>query len=157
MSAIHAILMRSITVADLGLVFAYIKILILAVIVLGTVMMTVAEAIVHRRRLVPIARRPCAGRDWRRAFPDASKTELREFLEIFTCSFLLPTKYLLKFRPGDRVMDIYRMMHPPGSLIDEMELEAFAMDFERTYQVNLEQLWRDDITLGDLFSRTRAA
>jgi propanediol dehydratase small subunit len=102
-------------------------------------------------------KRSCAGRDWRRAFPGAPAEEIREFLKLFVDGFALRREHYLAFRPADRVMDVYRAINPPNwTPADSMELETFAQLLEQRYRLSLESIWRDDITLGEVFGRTRA-
>ena len=52
--------------------------------------------------------------------------------------------------------DVYRALHPPGrALADGMELESLAQDLQKRYQVDILGSWREDITLADLFTKTR--
>lgn len=53
-------------------------------------------------------------------------------------------------------MDIYRAINPKWLGVDSMEVEIFAQLLERQYEVELESIWRDDLTLGEVFGRTRA-
>jgi propanediol dehydratase small subunit len=93
----------------------------------------------------------CAGREWRRRFPDIPKTEIRQFLDIFVDAFFINRDSRLIFPPDKQVMDVYRMLYPPGSMVDGLELETFAMDLEDRYGVDVNSLQRQDITLGDIF------
>jgi hypothetical protein len=52
-------------------------------------------------------------------------------------------------------MEIYRSLHPPGSLMDEMEIESLWIAFERTYHIKLEKHWRSEISLGEMFALTQ--
>jgi hypothetical protein len=118
---------------------------------------TLAAVIARRRRLSPLFARGCAGRDWRRAFPDATKGDIRTFLKLFVDGFALRQKHYLAFRPSDRLMDVYRAINPPKwTAADSMELEIFAQVLERQYGLSLESIWRDNLTLGEVFGRTRA-
>ena len=118
----------------------------------------VAFEIARRQRHAPFFKRPCAGRRWRRAFPDAPKPHIREFLQIFADAFGLPREHRLAFRPDDRLMDIYRAMNPPRwTAADSMELETFALLIQRRYGLTLESVWREELTLGELFRETRTA
>jgi hypothetical protein len=119
--------------------------------------LVIAIEIARRRRLSPMLSRVCAGRDWRRAFPQAQNDEIRAFLKLFVDGFALRRKYYLAFRPTDRIMDVYRAINPPKwTVADSMELEIFAQELERQYGLSLESIWRDDLTLGEVFGRTRA-
>jgi hypothetical protein len=117
----------------------------------------VACAIARRRSFSRFASRRCAGRLWLREFPDARKEEIREFLRIVVDAFGLRRKHVLKFRPGDRVMDLYRAINPPKwTMADQMELEYFALLLKERSGVTLESFWRDDLTLGEVFGGARA-
>jgi hypothetical protein len=118
----------------------------------------IAFEIARRRRLAPIFARTCAGREWRRSFPDAPKNDIRQFLNLFVDAFALHPKHFLKFRPSDRIMDVYRTIYPPKwTVADCMELEMFAMLLEQRYALELISIWRDDLTLGEVFGRTESA
>jgi len=109
-----------------------------------------------RRIMRRFVERGCAGFRWRRCFPGASKSEIREFLDIFIDALGFKERWRLCFRPEDRVMDVYRALHPPGrALADGMELESLAQDLQKRYQVDILGSWREDITLADLFTKTR--
>ena len=109
-----------------------------------------------RRIMSRFIERGCAGFRWRRLFPDASKTEIRDFLDIVIESFGFKQRWRLCFRPENRVMDVYRTLYPPGrSLADGMELESLVQDLQKRYRVDILGSWREDITLADLFTQTR--
>lgn len=119
--------------------------------------LAVAIEIARRRQLSRVLDRACAGRDWHCAFPEAPTEEIRAFLKLFVDGFALRRKHYLAFRPADRIMDVYRAINPPKwAAADSMELEIFAQLLERQYRLSLESIWRDDITLGEIFGRTRA-
>jgi propanediol dehydratase small subunit len=99
--------------------------------------------------------RACMGIRWRRRFPDAPKAEIREFLDLFVEAFGFRRKRRCCFSPDDRVMEVYRTLYPPGSEFDSMELETFCTTLRKRYGVNFAASWRDDITLGELYARTR--
>jgi hypothetical protein len=68
-------------------------------------------------------------------------------------SFGFPRKHRLRFRPEDKVMDLYRALNPPNwSIGDNMELESLIDDFRARYHIDLVPLWREDITLGEVFA-----
>lgn len=100
--------------------------------------------------------RVCTGRLWKRRFPRATKNEIREFLDLFVEAFAFSRSRRLCFSPDDRVLDVYRALYPFPKLVgDAMEMETFAETASERYGVDLLQSWRKDITLGDLFERTR--
>lgn len=121
--------------------------LVIALFVLGT--------FVERRRMRHYWQRACTGRLWRQRFPAASKSEIRQFLDVFIESFSFADRRRLCFAPDDRVMDVYRALYPHRYIADGMELESLVRDLQRRYRVEIHGSWRDDITLGDLFSHTR--
>jgi propanediol dehydratase small subunit len=108
-----------------------------------------------RRMLHPYAERACTGFCWKRQFPEASNREIRQFLDIFIEAFGFRDNLRLRFTPEDRVMDIYRVLYPTRGMADGMELETLVGDLEKSYRVNVDATWREDITLGDLFLQTR--
>jgi hypothetical protein len=110
----------------------------------------------RRRAMQRFWDRHCMGIRWRRRFPDAPKAELREFLTIFVDTFGYKHKRRTCFSPDDCVMDVYRAEYPSGSLADCMELETLGLSLEERYGIDFTALWRDDITLGELFEHSRA-
>jgi propanediol dehydratase small subunit len=110
----------------------------------------------RRRALQRYWDRHCTGIRWRRRFPDAPKTELREFLTIFVDAFCYEHKRRTCFSPDDRLMDVYRADYPhPWIMADSMELETLGLSLEERYGVDFDALWREDITLRELYEHTR--
>lgn len=73
---------------------------------------------------------------------------------MFVKAFVLAGKERMRFSPDDRVMDVYRALYPPEDfLADSLELEMLAARLEKRYGINLKALWRESITLGDLFEQ----
>ena len=99
--------------------------------------------------------RVCAGREWRQAFPDATKEEIRKYLQVFIAAFAFRKTRRLKFRPSDKIIDIYRACYPIKGWPDSLELETFAIKVEDDYRVNLAKDWNPDMTLGDIFKMIR--
>lgn len=99
--------------------------------------------------------RSCEGQGWRRAFPTASKNEIRSFLLLFVSAFAFADIDKLKFRPDDKILDIYRSLYPNQWLSDALELETLASDLQKRYALELESIWSDELTLGELFTRIR--
>lgn len=98
----------------------------------------------------PYARRKCMGKHWKRAFPQASKHEIRAFLLLFADAFAFKPVYKLQFAPHDRILDIYNAS--VGTLgMDALELETLAYRIEREYHVDFTAVWSETLTLGDLF------
>jgi hypothetical protein len=99
--------------------------------------------------------RSCSGRAWKRAFPGASKGEIRAFLHLFVDAFAFPRNRALQFLPSDRVLAVYRALYPSSELPDALEVETLAKQLSRTYRVSLGELWGEELTLGQLFNRCR--
>ena len=104
----------------------------------------------------PYRFRNCEGRGWRRTFPTASKDEIRSFLLMFVSAFAFADKDKLKFRPDDKILDVYRSLYPSRWLPDALEFETLAYDLKKQYALDLETIWSDDLTLGELFTHIRA-
>lgn len=109
----------------------------------------------------PLRTRPSQGRLWRRAFPWASKKQIREFLTVFAEAFAFRDADKLKFRPDDQLLGIYKTLHPSKWMADAAELQKLASELRTRYGVALEEVWDEHMTLGALFShvqgRRRAA
>jgi hypothetical protein len=83
------------------------------------------------------------------------KDEIRTFLLTFANSFAYREREKLKFRPDDAVLAIYRAHYPRNWMPDALELETFAAKLERQYGLPLTGIWRDTLTLGEIFEATR--
>ena len=115
----------------------------------------VLQGIARRHALRPYWDRACMGMRWRRCFPDAPKTEIREFLSILVDAFGFRHSRRCCFAPDDKLMDIYRAVYPQGSLSDSMELESFAYALDNRYGIDLFASWQDGITLGEIYAEIR--
>ncbi|MDA8456392.1 hypothetical protein M4R22_16635 [Acidovorax sp. GBBC 3334] len=100
----------------------------------------------------PFRSRSCQGRAWKRAFPHAGKAQIRRFLAMFAESFGLRPDQRLQFAPHDRILAVYRARYPCTEVPDALELETLTAEAERLYGVDLEDLWHDRLTLGELFA-----
>ncbi len=118
--------------------------------VVGGVLMEIQT----RKALRSYWERACAGVRWRRRFPDASKAQIREFLDLFIDAFGFRRARRCCFRPEDRVMDVYYAVYPPGSAFDGMELETFCESLRKRYDIDFAASWREDITFGEIYERT---
>jgi hypothetical protein len=96
--------------------------------------------------------RACQGFAWRRQFPQARKESIRAFLHIFTAAFSFKRQSFLKFSPDDELMQIYRALYPSVQTPDALELEALSQTLAKEYGVNLQAVWHEHLTLGELFS-----
>lgn len=104
--------------------------------------------------LRPYWERRCAGRAWRRAFPEAPHHEIRSFLRMFTDAFAFPREHALKFVPADRVRDIYEAANPAEGWPDALELETLERRLKSAYGIVLRDCWSPSLTLGELFARS---
>lgn len=109
----------------------------------------------QRKNLQKYLIRPCAGREWNKAFPESSKHEIRRFITLFIDVFLFKPNQRLKFLPSDKVMDIYRSFYFDRGLPDTMELEIFMQLIEKEYNIDIFNKWNEEIALGDIFSLIR--
>jgi len=105
----------------------------------------------------PFRSRTCQGRQWRRAFPGASKKQIREFLSVFTAAFAFRDTDILKFRPDDQLLGIYRALYPSKWVADAMEFETLAADLRTKFGIVLDDIWDERMTLGTLFAYTQQA
>ncbi|OHE75421.1 MAG: hypothetical protein A2107_08575 [Verrucomicrobia bacterium GWF2_62_7] len=121
----------------------------------GATVLVVFVVFFEQRRLSKYWQRACTGRLWRRRFPRAPKAEIREFLDVFLAAFAFEDRRRLCFGPDDRVMDVYRALYPIRGTPDSMELEDLITRLQKRYGVEILASWREDITLGDLFTQTR--
>ena len=95
--------------------------------------------------------RICTGKDWRRAYPESPKQEIRRFLLLFVEAFAFKDAHKLRFQPDDRILDIYTATVGKWG-VDSLELETLADSVQKEYGLNLSLVWRENLTLGELFS-----
>lgn len=127
----------------------------LLTIAVSAALISLATWVYSRRALRKFWDRACRGIRWRRRFPDSPKTEIREFLSTLVDAFGFRQSRRCCFSPDDKLMDIYRALYPLRCLPDNLELETFGLKLEARHGVDLFTSWRDDITLGELYSQTR--
>ena len=92
------------------------------------------------------------GKNWNSTFPDSNKEDIREFLLMFTDAFAFSPRDKLKFEPDDKILDIYRALYPSKWMADALEVETLVEDCEKKYSINFNDLWHDNLTLGELYS-----
>jgi len=97
--------------------------------------------------------RGSSAKRWLSTFPVAPKQQIREFLLIFTGAFDFTKSSRLKFDPRDKILDIYCELHPRQGGLDSSELESLARIIEDKYNCNLSDLWHEELTLGELFTK----
>ena len=96
--------------------------------------------------------RKCEGAQWRSAFPQATKDDIREFLSLFTSAFAFRDSEKLKFSPNDRVWEIYRDLYPNRWVADALELETLTDDLNKKHGIALSEIWSEKLTLGEVFA-----
>jgi hypothetical protein len=136
-----------------------IPIMLLQVTIVALVMLAIAVAInlLTSRSFAPYARRSDATEEWVRHFPKAAPQDVTDFLRVFVDGFAISRRHLRKFRPDDLVMDVHRALNPPEwTSGDFAERECLAILLKRRYGIALESIWRDGLTLGEVFAATRS-
>lgn len=104
----------------------------------------------------PFSQRSCQGRVWRRSFPAESRENIRSFLSVFTDSFAFDDREKLKLNPNDQLLDIYRALYPhKWQAADVMEFETLSDDLQRIYGLDFGSVWREGLTLGQLFEHVQ--
>lgn len=113
-------------------------------------------AICHSGRLPqPFFSRSCQGKSWRRTFPVSSKQDIRDFLTLFMEAFACSSKERLKLNPHDRILQVYRARYPTDGWPDRLELEILTRDMASRYGLKLEDVWNENLTLGELFAHVQ--
>ena len=98
--------------------------------------------------------RSCTGKEWHRQFPGASKAAIRDFLQIFVDAFLFDPKDKLKFKPNDKIIDVYDAVYPEKCWGDTLEFVYFVDDIKDKYGIDLDKLGKEGLTLGEIFEMT---
>ncbi len=125
--------------------------------IIGSVLaLSVLWGVFFGRRLpVPFRARACQGAGWRRAFPDASKQEIRAFLSLFIEAFCFSQSEKLKLNHNDTILELYRAMYPKRWMPDALELEVLSMRMQEQYGLSLPSVWHEQLTIGGLFAHAR--
>ena len=111
----------------------------------------------ERARLRKLLDRPCAGILWHRRFPKVPHDEIRAFLKMFTDAFAFDEVHFCNFRPDEQPIEIYSARYVPLlNADDHSEFESLADALKTTYGIDAYPVWRDGMTLGDLFELTRS-
>jgi hypothetical protein len=66
-------------------------------------------------------------------------------------SFDFPETDSLKLKPTDAILDIYRSFYPYPWIPDELDIENLRLELNESHDLDLEQIWSDTLTLGELF------
>lgn len=132
------------------------RLLFIGIIILVAVLINIPVQLKSRRLLSSFWSRSCTGPQWKRRFPDASKEPIREFLEEFVDAFMFKSEKRLKFRPDDKIMDVYRSLYPYSWCADSLEHVFLSIVLEKRYGFDLtESVMDPNITLGQLFEKIR--
>jgi len=99
--------------------------------------------------------RSCTGRAWKSDFPEASKAEIREFLEFAVRGMGFRRSRMFRFEPRDRVMEILSKRYPSYLSPDPLQVEDLIQLAKEKYGVDLAPEFHESITLGEIFERTR--
>ncbi|WP_040787363.1 hypothetical protein [Massilia niastensis] len=125
--------------------------------ILIVLVLAVAAVAVFRGQLSNSLRyRTCQSRVWRRAFPGASRKDIREFLALVVSAFSFRDSDRLRFRPDDEVLGISRAAHPHKRPTDVADIETLATALQKRYGVMLAEGWYDGLTLGALFRKVQS-
>lgn len=87
---------------------------------------------------------------WHQQFPNASKAEIREFLNIITH----PVKDC-GFSPDEKLIGVYRDLYGPTATPDQTKIENLANELAQRYGVKVLNLLREDMTAGELYALMR--
>lgn len=75
-----------------------------------------------------------------------------ENLGLFVKAFAFSDNENLKLNPDDKIQEIYKALYPSQWMPDALEFETLERDLRQKYSVELGKIWRDDLTLGELFA-----
>lgn len=99
--------------------------------------------------------RQCQGNAWRSTFPNASKTEIRQFLTMVVCAFGFAERDKLKLKPDDGILALYQAIYAHWWMVaDAMELETLVDAYAAKYGRSFAGQWHERMTLGELFAMT---
>lgn len=88
---------------------------------------------------------------WQEKYPSKTDSDFIQFLTTFVESFFGDTEYLHLFSPDDISMRIYLSKYSIWDLSDDMEYEEWIMRLENEYNIEIEEEWENEITLGEIF------
>ncbi len=119
---------------------------------IGIIVLTAVVCRFHDELPKAYRQRHCTGREWKRAFPSASKKDIRRFLAIFADAFAFRDRNRLKFSPEDKVMEIYKAIYPSTWMPDQLEhvqlVQGLEDEFKRAFP---DELMTEGVTLGMIF------
>ncbi len=109
-----------------------VRLFILAV----TVLVAVACVLLYRPKRHWLSDRTPDRSIWGATYPDDEFPAVMEVLQLVRTAFSLREDWLLRLRPDDRLLDIYKGRYPHGG-VDELELEGLAARIRRRYGLDL--------------------
>ncbi|RJG21941.1 hypothetical protein D3872_06070 [Massilia cavernae] len=121
--------------------------------ILGSIACVIIWEMKFRNPTPTYRSRSFQGKGWRHAFPDASKSDVREFLTAFVSSFAFRETEQLDLSPTDTLTAAYRKLRPSRTWPDAAETEALARDMRRQIGVELDTNWTHGMTLGTVFGQ----
>ncbi len=62
----------------------------------------------------------------KRKSSNTPKEDILKFLLLFTDSFAFFSKQKLKFEPGDKILEIFKVLYPSKWMADALEIEILA-------------------------------
>ena len=128
----------------------------LLVILTLSISFATAVEFAERARLRKLLDRVDTEAIWRDCFPEVPADEIRSFLVLFAESFAIDPTYCFKFAPDDQPSAIYEARYVPHLTVDDhCEFESLTDALASRHRIDLQAVWRDDITLGELFTMTR--
>jgi hypothetical protein len=108
---------------------------------------TLIPGIKHWRYRRAIRERSPVRAAWETEFRDAMTT-VEQVLTIFCDAFLFDRQHCYRFRPEDRVVDVYK--GTTGPIADEMQLEQLSVQLDRRCGVRLTESFGENTTLRDI-------
>jgi hypothetical protein len=108
----------------------------------------------RRASLAAYWQRGCAGRAWRKAFPEASKDDIRQFLYLVVDAFGFGRDRALRLAPTDSPLSLYRAAYPDPSAPDAMEMETLYRSIAKTYGAATLEAVAPNVSFGELYART---
>lgn len=124
----------------------------LLALLIAVVLLLSAERLIRRHQCVSLGSRACQGLKWRREIRNTSTRRVRQFLGVVGDAFGLNQQEVLKLRPDDQVLWLYRLVNPSNCLPDGLELETLADALKHQYGLALPVVMPEKMTLGTLFS-----
>jgi hypothetical protein len=102
--------------------------------------------------------RPDTLAEWQCSFPSRSVRDITTFLQAVNDAFAFDREYVFRFRPDDRLFDVYSAvqpgMTPSGPERGWGDIERLDLLLRTSLGLSLKALWDCDRTLGTIFEHT---